>query len=122
MPQKNSALRLLCRNEVAYKPTKFSFLLSDMNRICPFIVAIAVPANHNPSETIAAPQALAVNGLERCVASRHTQNNTDLAVTPGDTMSGRGIWPYSLIQLRSLKAQLVLAVSLVVNLPFSRVR
>ena len=42
MPQKNSALRLLCRNEVAYKPSKFSFLLSEMNRICLFIVAIAV--------------------------------------------------------------------------------
>jgi hypothetical protein len=67
---------------------------------------------------VLAPQALAVNGLERCVASRHTQNNTDLAVTPGDTMSGRGIWPYSLIQLRSLKAQLVLAVSLVEDLRF----
>src|SRR4029453_13808959 len=42
MPQKNSALRLLCRNEVAYKPSKFSFLLSGKNRICLFIVGIPV--------------------------------------------------------------------------------
>jgi NO-binding membrane sensor protein with MHYT domain len=60
--------------------------------------------------------------LERCVASRRTQNNTDLAVTPGDTMSGRGIWSYHFIQLLFLKAQLVLAVSLVEDLPFFRVR
>ena len=39
-------------------------------------------SNHNPSETIAAPQALAVHRLERSAASRLSEHNPEIAVTP----------------------------------------
>ena len=40
------------------------------------------PSNHNPSETIAAPQALTIHRLERSVASRLSEHNPEIAVIP----------------------------------------
>ena len=43
---------------------------------------VAFPSNHNPSETIAAPQALTIHRLERSAASRLSEHNPEIAVTP----------------------------------------